>query len=367
VLSYTGVGVGIVSSAQNVTLTNTGSAMITVASLSFTGPFVTATGGSCPAAPISLAASASCIQEIAFLPTAVGPATGAVVVSGTGIVSQTVLLLGTGVQAGTATTLSSNLAAPLLLQPITFTASVIPPGIGPPTTTVTFYDGATAISPAVSLINNTAAFTTSTLSPGIHDVTAAYSGDAIYSSSNSLVLSQPVIDFTLTLTSGSAGLTQAVQPGQMATYVFVIPPAPAPSPFPIVFSATGLPTGSTATFTPQSITLGNLAQSVTLKIQTPVDTAGTRSDGLFGGAVLALGVFLLPFTSRSRAIANRMGSRAICTFLVLGVVILASLTGCISGTRLSTNHTYNIEVVATMAGSGGAILQHTIPVTLIVQ
>jgi hypothetical protein len=75
-LTFTNDGVGILSAAQSVTLANTGSAPITVASIVFTGTFTAVSGGSCGAAPITLAAGANCTQNIAFLPTAPGAANG---------------------------------------------------------------------------------------------------------------------------------------------------------------------------------------------------------------------------------------------------------------------------------------------------
>ena len=59
-LAFSNDSVGTLSAAQSVTLANTGSASITVASIAFTGPFTTAAGGSCGATPITIAAGAMC-------------------------------------------------------------------------------------------------------------------------------------------------------------------------------------------------------------------------------------------------------------------------------------------------------------------
>lgn len=83
-LTYTNVGVGILSPSQSVTLSNTGTAAITVAAINFTGSFTSATGGTCSAVPIALAPAASCTQNVAFLPVASGANAGSVIFSGTG-------------------------------------------------------------------------------------------------------------------------------------------------------------------------------------------------------------------------------------------------------------------------------------------
>jgi hypothetical protein len=69
---------------------------------------------------------------------------------------------------------------------VTFSAQVTPGagtpgGQAPPTGSITFKDGSTSISSALSLgSGNQATFTTSGLTPGTHRITAVYSGDAAY-------------------------------------------------------------------------------------------------------------------------------------------------------------------------------------------
>jgi len=72
---------------------------------------------------------------------------------------------------------------------LTLTATVSPaePGAGSPTGTVTFFDGANAISGPVALTNGVASFTTSTLIVGNRRLTAQYSGDASDATSTSTV------------------------------------------------------------------------------------------------------------------------------------------------------------------------------------
>lgn len=83
-------------------------------------------------------------------------------------------------QAATATALSSS-ANPLAVgQSVTFTATVTSPA-GTPTGTIQFLaDGSNLGSPVALNASGVATFTTSSLSVGTHNITAAYSGDANY-------------------------------------------------------------------------------------------------------------------------------------------------------------------------------------------
>lgn len=96
VLSFGSQAVGAAGMAQTVVLSNTGAASLTVSAVTYTGPYATASGGSCSAAPITLSAGASCSVKIAFVPSTAGAASGSAVFDGTGVVAQTMLLSGNG-------------------------------------------------------------------------------------------------------------------------------------------------------------------------------------------------------------------------------------------------------------------------------
>ena len=89
-----------------------------------------------------------------------------------------------------ATTTTSVTAAPSASttygQAVTFTATVGPQYAGTPSGSVTFYDGATAISGTVTLSSATASFTTTAtqLAVGTHSITAIYGGDNNFYATN---------------------------------------------------------------------------------------------------------------------------------------------------------------------------------------
>src|SRR5438034_757745 len=78
-------------------------------------------------------------------------------------------------------------------QTVTLSATVSPvaPATGVPTGTVTFRDGATAIS-TVTLVNGSPSFQTAALAVGSHPLTAAYNGSATFATSTSPVVTQVV-------------------------------------------------------------------------------------------------------------------------------------------------------------------------------
>ena len=78
-------------------------------------------------------------------------------------------------------------------QSVTFTATVsaASPGSGTPSGQVTFYDGTTAVD-TETLVNGTAAYTTSALSLGGHSITAKYLGNTDFATSTSTAITQTV-------------------------------------------------------------------------------------------------------------------------------------------------------------------------------
>src|SRR5207253_3064986 len=88
-------------------------------------------------------------------------------------------------KASTVTSVASDANPSVFQQTGTFTVTVAPQYSCVPTGTVTLFDSATQIGLPKSLTGGTATFTISTLSVGVHSITASYSGDGNFNSSNS--------------------------------------------------------------------------------------------------------------------------------------------------------------------------------------
>ena len=88
-------------------------------------------------------------------------------------------------------------------SPLTLTSSVTGNG-GMPTGSVTFMDGGSAIVPVQLTTSGTASFTLSTLAPGIHHLSASYSGDTLDGVSISPPIAQQIVQkTTVALTSST--------------------------------------------------------------------------------------------------------------------------------------------------------------------
>jgi hypothetical protein len=380
-LSFASESIGILSPSQSITVANTGTASLSVANISFSGPFTIAPGSTCSTPPVVLAAGAKCIENIAYLPVTVGLSSGSVIFGGRGIVPESILLRGTAVQTMTTVTLASDNLAPFVGQTITLTAIVSPAGVGTPSGAVSFYDGTTLLGSAQTLVAGSASIATAALLAGTHNLTAVYSGDPNFIPSSSAVLAESVVDFNFTITAGgtgggsgsSGGTSQTVEPGQAVTYGFSVQPIGGTFSLPVALSATGLPQGATVTFNPQVIILGAGVVGFTMTIQTAATTAElprTHSIGSsWGGGTIALGLLLLPFTKRRRGQAYWPRPIALCATLILSLAALGALAGCgTSNGFFGQNHqSYTVNVIGSAAGAGGATLQHFSTVVLTVQ
>ncbi len=169
--------------------------------------------------------------------------------------------------------LASSANPALGLAPVTFTATASGTG-GTPTGSVGFYDGTTLLGTA-ALASGQATFTLATLAPGTHAITAAYAGDANFTSLTSAVLSQVIQQLASTVTLATSSPTGTDPFGLAVTFTAT------------VTNAGGiLPTGS-VTFLDGTAVLGTAALSggtasfttSTLALGTHSITAAYAGDG----------------------------------------------------------------------------------------
>jgi Bacterial Ig-like domain (group 3) len=153
--------------------------------------------------------------------------------------------------APSTTTLTSSPNPSVFGQQVTFTAMVTAAG-GTPTGTVDFMEGTTDLTPGgVTLAGGAATFTTASLAVATHTITASYSGDADFLSSQ----------------ANDASAPQVVQPAASVTVLFGFP-NPAVFGQPVLFTAavralnpgTGTPTGAVV-FEDGSTSIGSLTIS----------------------------------------------------------------------------------------------------------
>ncbi|HVT98204.1 MAG TPA: FG-GAP-like repeat-containing protein [Acidobacteriaceae bacterium] len=242
---------------------------------------------------------------------------------------------------------------------VTFSVT-ISSGLGSPSGTVTFMDGAAQLGSG-TLTGGSANYTTSALAAGSHSITAVYSGDVNFTSVTSTALTQVVESFSIALPGGSSS-TATASPGGQAKYTFVItPPATGSA---LTFAVTGLPAGATGTFSPATVAAGAGVTNVTMIVTLPATIAMQSDEQPFGRGALALsfGLVLLPFARRIGR-----GWRNLPSLLLLigiGVTFCFGVSACGgSGPKQSPSpQTYTLTVTA----SSGTLAQST-TVTLIVQ
>ena len=252
--------------------------------------------------------------------------------------------------------------------PVTLTATVASATTGTPTGSVSFYDGTTLLATS-TLSGGAATYSTTTLAAGVsHTLTAVYSGDINFNSSNTTTstdITVGVLDFTLGTPSPA---TQTGSAGTAFTYSFGITPTYGTYAGTVNFAATGLPAGAAATFSPSSIPATGGSQTVTMIVNTVSQNAALVRPSTTGRGLIpiALAFLFLPLagTKRMRREGRRLGRLACLLLLVLaGLGATAALTGCGSHSGMTTNsQSYTVTITAT-SGS----IQHTATVTLDLQ
>jgi CSLREA domain-containing protein len=318
--------------------------------------------------PLTVIAGNSNAIAITGIPTILAAGSHSIVINfvGTSIyASSTVNVPLIVTQAASATTLAVSSASTNPGQAVTLTATVASTTTGTPTGTVSFYDGTNLLGTG-TLAGGTANLNTTALTAGAtNSLTASYSGDIDFTPS-STTASIPVVvaplDFTLTL---QGSVTQTVIPGSSVNYQLVINPIFGSYAGPVSFTASGLPTGATATFSPATIGANGGQQTVTATIQTPALAALNQAPSIGRRlAPLTLALLVLPLAGAKRIRwRGRQLSGWFCLLLVL-CGVAAAVTGCGSpnGFFAQVVKSYDVTITATAGG-----LQHSTIVTVEVQ
>jgi len=258
-------------------------------------------------------------------------------------------------------------------QATTLTATV--QGSSAPDGSVSFLNGSTLLGTGTLNSSGVATLTTTLLAAGTFSLTAQYTGDANLLASTSaavsLTVSAPVTtaDLAFSLNTTGSAQSQTVQPGSSAVYTLNVSPAPGTTLPAITLTASGLPQGYTATFSPQTIAAGSGATNVTLSIQVPAQTATAmleRERKLRAGlSALAFCILLLPFGRRFRRSGKRLLQLSGMVLLLFGLASVVGLAGCTAppGQFSGQNaQTYTVTVTTTSAS-----MSQTANVTLIVE
>ena len=385
-LTFGQQALGTTSAAQNVTLTNSGKATLTISSVGLTGTNAGDFGESngCGA---TLAANASCQVGVTFTPIAGGTRTAALSVSTNGPGSpQVVSLSGTTPPAPAVTLSPPSVTFPSqyvgtsgLPQSVTLTNS------GTAGLTITNVTASPADFGTLNACGSTVAAGSSCAIGVFFDPTATGTRTGILTvtddaggSPQTVTLNGTGQDFSLT-PSGSSSAT--VSPGQTASYTVSVAPAGGFSQA-VALSCAGAPAQSTCALSSASVTLnGSSATSVTVT----VSTAGTSSNlaPALPPNATRLALWLV-FTGLSGLVllgSSASRSRKHRGWLFYGAVFLSLLSlgtlGTACGGGSSNNNgggggggtaagTYNLTITGSFT-SGSTALTHTTQLKLVVQ
>jgi hypothetical protein len=257
----------------------------------------------------------------------------------------------------TTTTLSASSTSASVGTSITFTATVTSPaGSSAPTGSVTFMDGAITLGQGNLDASGQATYATAALAMGPHAITAIYGGSGTLSGSTSTTLTVTIqalpTDFAVSLSPGSGSVTA----GNSLTTTVSITPLNGFSQS-VNFSCSGLPSGTSCSFSPATATPAGGAAQTTLTLQTAPrkallrtspDIRGRINLALLGGGLLCLALF--------------RHDRRRWTRLLPLCVLFTLMLGCGGGSSTVSPVTSTVTVTAT-AGSNS----HSVSYTLTVQ
>jgi hypothetical protein len=261
-----------------------------------------------------------------------------------------------GTQVNTSLTLTANVPEQMLTMPVTFTATLASLSkespFATPTGTVSFYDQSLQgelIGTAAMGTNGQAIFTlaTASIGPGVHTISASYAGNATFLPSNSNQITEQIDELMISRV-GSNNTT--ILPGTTVVYTLQVTPQVATKfLYAVSFSASGLPAGANASFSPPTLAAGSAIAKITMTVTTGT-TSSNAPPSPFGRLPLALGLLFPLFGSK--AMRKRMQkispSLSVALLAMLGLAAVAGLSGC-SGAGLfaARKVPYSITVTAT--------------------
>jgi len=228
----------------------------------------------------------------------------------------------------TAVTLANSPASPVVYgTSLTLsTTNTVLLGV-PPTGTMSYYDGTTLLGSAPITLNSSNApvssFPIATLMPGVHSLTAVYSGDSNYAASTSAIDSVTVTQSN-SITTLVATPSQTT-PGESFTLTATVASA-----------TTGTPTGSVTFYNSSNVSLGNVALSGGTATSLPQSQS-------------SLGTYT--YTAVYSGSADYTTSTSAAATVI--VKQLPSATGIVATPTSGTFGTGTYSVTATVSSTGG--------------
>jgi hypothetical protein len=372
-LSFPGTNVGLTATAQTVTVSNTGNAVLNISGITIggTNPSDFAETTTCGA---TLAASATCTISVTFTPASVASFSATVSVADNATGSpQTVTLSGSG-------TTPPAPAAALAPSMLSFANTVVGATATAQTLTLSNTGNATLTISGITIGGtNSSDFAETTTCGATLAVSATctisvtFTPASIASFTATVSVADNATGSPQTATLSGSGVaapdfsvsasppTEAVNAGSTATYNITVAAINGDFSNPVTLTATGLPAGATATFAPASVTPGSESASSVLTIQTGTAQAQMHRQERWPWLPAATLAFCIPLLWWRRRNRQRLLSTGLlCVLLSVGATMLS---GCGGGYYAQPpSQTYTITVTGTSGST-----QHSTTVTLTVQ
>jgi sugar lactone lactonase YvrE len=368
---------GTASDVQTFTLSNAGTASLTISSVALGGANPTAFALGANSCGTSLAAGGACTVAVTFRPPSAGSYSASLIVVDA-VGTQSSALTGTGAPP----------AAPLAaLSPSAGAFGSVTVGSTSAPLTFTLTNGGNAALSITSVSvggTNAALFSVTADTCGTLlaadsscTITDAFKPTAVGSDTATLSVLDSVGTQTAALTGTGAAApvaadfgitatpaTQTVVAGSSATYTVSLDSATGTFTQPVALTASGLPPGATVTFSPASVTPGSAGATTTMVIETTALNAANPLAWRGGAPMLAMLLFL------PMGLSRRAWMRVSCWVAV--VVAAGALQGCGNGgyalpqTLTAPPPVQSQTYTVTVTGTSGST-SHSVTVKLTVQ
>lgn len=373
-LTFADQKVGTVSAPQTVTLTNTGTSVLSITQISASGDFLQT--NTCGATLNILNVGQSCTMSVSFQPTSSGARNGTLSVADNASGSpQSVTLSGNGLAVFSIAASNSSVTVPVGTTSATYTISASAVSGFGGSITLTCSTGITcAFNPTSILAGQSTTMTASGLSattPNPYNFTVIGTSG---SQSVTITLTVLLADFTL---AGSPALDTIVSGGTAQYVVSVTPSNGFNQAVQLSCATPSLPPGATCSFSQATVTPNGSAATVNLNVFTnKVATHLPRPNAPFGGAppsliywlagTLLLGAIHYTWRRRRGMAPRRLLLSWKLSALGLAMLFLSGLTGCrpanVTGNAGTATGNYTISIVGTLGSN--TTVQRTTTVNL---
>ncbi|MFB3922304.1 MAG: SBBP repeat-containing protein [Terriglobia bacterium] len=346
-LEFTDQTYNTTSAAQTITLTNSGTAALTITAIAITGDF--AQTNDCPVSPATLAVNASCTFGVTFTPKSSGERTGTITITDNGSNAtsgkHTAGLKGNGLAVFTLTSDTTTTIVTRGVDSTTFAIKAQGPADFTSSVTLACTNSGSAscaFNPTTLKVGETSTLTVSNLKQFTAAAAAFTVTGTFETQTSNLPITINFADFALA-TDPSFG---TVTSGDSKAFAMTLTPA-----FGFTgsasFTCVNLPAETTCAFDPTTVSLdGTNAATVQVTLKTTVRTTQQTPPRPRGPWPWVGGLLVIATVARLAVGGRRRASAALLAALLLGLLTLSSCNDYYFSFRGTLPGTYSVVVNA---------------------